>query len=90
MSTPLTLEMIGQAPKALLHDLRPTSRSRRYVRRVHGPTSDVAQLAAMLGERLGSTARADMSLPARNRARISLRLEPIMNRSIGSPMRIAA
>ncbi len=45
---------------------------------------------SMLGERLGSTARVDMSLPARKRAKMSLRLAPTTRRAIGSPMRRAA
>ena len=44
---------------------------------------------SMLGDRLGSTGRADMSLAARKRARMSLRLEPAIRRATGSPMRRA-
>ena len=44
----------------------------------------------MLGDRLGSTGRTDMSLAARNRARMSLRLDPATRRATGSPIRRAA
>ena len=45
---------------------------------------------SMEGESEGSTGFALMSLDARNRARMSLRLEPTMKRPMGSPMRFAA
>ncbi len=45
---------------------------------------------SMLGDRLGSTARTDMSLAARKRARMSLRLLATISRATGSPIRRAA
>ncbi len=44
---------------------------------------------SMLGDRLGSTPAIDMSFEARNRARISLRLQPMISRATGSPIRRA-
>ena len=45
---------------------------------------------SMLGDRVGSTVAIDMSFDARNRARMSLRLEPMISRATGSPIRRAA
>ena len=45
---------------------------------------------SMLGDKLGSTVAIDMSFDARNRATMSLRLEPTTRRAIGRPMRRAA
>ena len=45
---------------------------------------------SMLGDRLGSTAAIDMSLEARKRVSISLRLEPTISRVTGRPIRRAA
>ena len=45
---------------------------------------------SMLGDSEGSTVCIDMSLAARKRDRISLRLAPMTRRATGSPMRRAA
>ena len=45
---------------------------------------------SMLGDSDGSTGAIDMSLEARNRARMSLRLDPTIRRATGSPIRRAA
>ena len=45
---------------------------------------------SMLGDRLGSTPRTDMSFAARKRARMSFRLAPTIRRSTGSPICITA
>jgi hypothetical protein len=44
----------------------------------------------MLGDSDGSTGTIDMSLDSRNRARMSLRFDPTINRATGSPILRAA
>ena len=45
---------------------------------------------SMLGDSDGSTGAIDMSFDARNPARMSLRLDPMIRRAIGKPIRRAA